>query len=143
MECRAAPNTHAQPHAHSCTHTLGHTPTRTHMHTHAGTHPHADTHAHMQAHHAHMPLEVVACPSANGAECNGVGQCLSGVCVCGTNQGYTGDACDQCAPGFVPSGLVVGECVVLEVTPSMLVNAPIVSPPKQVRGVVAVVCMCA
>ena len=92
---------------------------------------------------ADCPLEVVACPSANGAECNGVGQCLSGVCVCGTNQGYTGDACDQCAPGFVPSGLVVGECVVLEVTPSMLVNAPIVSPPKQVRGVVAVVCMCA
>ena len=65
------------------------------------------------------PFPVAECPSANGAACNGVGQCVSGVCLCSAEQGYMGDACDQCTAGFVP-GDVAGECAVLEVTAAML-----------------------
>ncbi|KAG2501286.1 hypothetical protein HYH03_001088 [Edaphochlamys debaryana] len=64
---------------------------------------------------ADCPLPLRSCPAGSpaggagpwvGAEevallpCSGRGACLagSGACVCFT--GYTGDACDQCAPGF-------------------------------------------
>ncbi|MDR3737890.1 MAG: hypothetical protein P4L40_02615 [Terracidiphilus sp.] len=61
---------------------------------------------------------VPVCPVANGAFCNNTGVCVVGVsgvgrCVCWTGQGYTGEACTECVPGYTRSPS--GQCVVLEV----------------------------
>jgi hypothetical protein len=62
---------------------------------------------------ADCPHPVVACPVANGAECNAAGYCAaSGACVCDSAAGYLGVACDECAPGFVTSA--TGTCVHVE-----------------------------
>ena len=52
------------------------------------------------------PYQVKSCPTApwvGGGECSGRGKCIgaSGACMCFTQQGYVGAACEECAEGYV------------------------------------------
>lgn len=58
-----------------------------------------------------LPCEV---PPGSTEECGGAGRgvCLagSGQCECFTDKGYTGSACGECLPGFIPDAST-GDCV--------------------------------
>ena len=77
---------------------------------------------------ADCPYPVLTCPVVNGAVCNAAGSCVapsspaaassvySGRCECRPSQGYSGDSCSECAPGF--SAAAGGSaCVKLEAAP--------------------------
>ena len=66
-----------------------------------------------RGHHLLGDRQTTDCPTAaNGAVCNNKGVCASrgssaGECECHAAMGYSGDTCEQCAPGFV---LFSGAC---------------------------------
>jgi hypothetical protein len=70
---------------------------------------------------------VASCPTANGAACNGVGICASdesgvATCRCSAARGYSGDACEVCATGFVSDA---GSCIRVEAAElGAIINAP-------------------
>ena len=57
------------------------------------------------------PTRRITCPTKSGSSdpCSGQGTCdySSGECSCFADNGYTGDACDECATGFLS---VTGRC---------------------------------
>ncbi len=76
------------------------------------------------------PYPVLSCPAVNGYVCNNAGACVAssfvtasgynGRCACQTAQGYAGDACELCQPGFATAstttgGVVLSVCRRLEV----------------------------
>ena len=105
------------------------------------------------------PIVAFQCPHANGKPCNGAGTCLlnsedgkSGVCACWPGHGYAGDACGECAPGFVaatsPASTGSGgvTCVRLEVPPALRASPspsvtarPSPSPPISVGTKIAII----
>ncbi|PNH11434.1 A disintegrin and metalloproteinase with thrombospondin motifs 7 [Tetrabaena socialis] len=70
-------------------------------------------------------LRPAACPAGSSLgvrdgfggggmrSCSGRGACLTGPGACACHQGYTGDACDGCSPGFwrAAAGVAAGACI--------------------------------